>query len=192
MDQKEVKIKILEATIAVFNRKGLKFTMDDIAHELMMSKKTIYTVFRDKESMFYEMVDFCFDNIKGSEEEILKDPTLGTKERLKKLLGVLPEGYRDIDFRQLYLLKDKYPRIYGKVEERLENGWEKTIELIEQGIREGVFRKVKIPILKTMFEATLEQFFQRNILMDNGITYSDALDEVVNILTEGITFQGES
>ena len=192
MDQKEVKIKILEATIAVFNRKGLKFTMDDIAHELMMSKKTIYTVFRDKESMFYEMVDFCFDNIKGSEEEILKDPALGTKERLKRLLGVLPEGYRDIDFRQLYLLKDKYPRIYGKVEERLESGWEKTIELIEQGIREGVFRKVKIPILKTMFEATLEQFFQRNILMDNGITYSEALDEVVNILTEGITFQGES
>ena len=53
MDNKE---KILEATIKVFNRKGLKFTMDDIASELSMSKKTIYTVFRDKESLFYQMV----------------------------------------------------------------------------------------------------------------------------------------
>ena len=32
--------------------KGLKFTMDDLAMELLgMSKKTIYTVFRDKESL---------------------------------------------------------------------------------------------------------------------------------------------
>ena len=186
MDIQEVKIKILEATIVVFNRKGLKFTMDDIAHELLMSKKTIYTVFRDKESMFYAMVDYCFDTIKDSEEAILKDPSLNTKERLQKLLGVLPEGYREIDFRQLYLLKDKYPRIYQKVEQRLENGWEKTIALIEQGIREGVFREIRIPILKTMFEATLEQFFQRNILMDNGITYHEALEEVVTILMEGI------
>ena len=63
MDNKE---KILEATIKVFNRKGLKFTMDDIASELSMSKKTIYTVFRDKESMFFAMVDYCFDKIKES------------------------------------------------------------------------------------------------------------------------------
>ena len=46
MNNKE---KILEATIKVFNRKGLKFTMDDIASELSMSKKTIYTVLREKE-----------------------------------------------------------------------------------------------------------------------------------------------
>ncbi len=186
MDIQEVKTKILEATIKVFNRKGLKFTMDDIAHELSMSKKTIYTIFRDKESMFYAMVDYCFDTIKESEDAIVKDKSLNTKERLRKLLGVLPEGYKDIDFRQLYILKDKYPKIYQKVEERLENGWEKTIALIEQGIREGVFREVRIPILKTMFEATLEQFFQRNILLDNGIAYHEALEEVVTILMEGI------
>ena len=52
----ENKEKILEATIKVFNKKGMKFTMDDIAAELSMSKKTIYTVFRDKESMFLQMV----------------------------------------------------------------------------------------------------------------------------------------
>ena len=43
MQQKEV---ILEGTIKAFNEKGLKFTMDDVAKILGMSKKTIYTVFR--------------------------------------------------------------------------------------------------------------------------------------------------
>ena len=38
---------ILDATLRVFDRKGLKFTMDDLAKELSISKKTIYTVYDD-------------------------------------------------------------------------------------------------------------------------------------------------
>ncbi len=178
--------KILNATICVFNRKGLKFTMDDVASELSMSKKTIYTVFHDKETMFFEMVDYCFDSIKESEKKVLEDESLDTVAKVRAILGVLPEGYRDIDFRQLYSLKEKYPRIYEKVEQRLETGWETTIGLLEQGIEEGSIRKIQIPVLKTMLEATLEQFFKRDVLLQNKIAYQDALDEVVTILVDGI------
>ena len=97
------------------------------------------------------------------------------------------EGYREIDFRQLYLLREKYPAIYQRVEERLETGWENTIALLEQGMREGVVRKVDIPIVKMMMEAAIEQFFQRDILAQNHLTYVEALNEVVNILMYGIT-----
>jgi hypothetical protein len=92
----------------------------------------------------------------------------------------------EIDLSRLYTLKEKYPEIYKKVEQRLESGWEPTIALIEQGINEGIIRKVDIPIVKMMMEASLEQFFQRDILIQNGLTYSEALKEVVNILVEGI------
>ena len=183
MNNKE---KILEATIKVFNRKGLKFTMDDIASELSMSKKTIYTVFRDKESMFFAMVDYCFDKIKESESEILSDDSLSTVEKIRGVLAVLPSGYKDVDFRQLYTLKDKYPNTYSRVEERLETGWGKTIALINQGIEEGSIRPVNVNLLKSMLEATIEQFFQRDILIRNQISYAEALEEVVNILVDGI------
>ncbi len=186
-----MKEKILEATIKVFNRKGLKFTMDDIAKELSMSKKTIYTVFPDKNSLFAEMVDYCFDKIKESENEIIISSDLSTIEKIRQILGVLPESYADIDFRQLYLLKEKYPRIYRKVEERLESGWENTIALINQGIEEGVIRPVNVFLIKTMMEATLEQFFQRDILLINKISYKEALDEVVSIITDGIIVREE-
>ena len=187
-----MKEKILEATIKVFNQKGLKFTMDDIAKELSMSKKTIYTVFSDKDSLFGEMVDYCFDKIKESEAKILRADDLSTVEKIRKILGVLPESYVDIDFRKLYLLKDKYPKIYRKVEERLESGWEGTIALLNQGMEEGVIRPVNVILVKTMLEATLEQFFQRDILMANQISYKNALDEVVGIITDGITSRKES
>lgn len=183
MDLKET---ILEGTIQVFNEKGLKFTMDDIAELLKISKKTIYKVFRDKEELFLAMVDYMFDCIKASEQEVLEDKELDTVEKIHKILGVMPEGYKDVDFRQLYLLKGKYPKIYRQVELRLETGWETTIGLIEQGIAEGCIIPVKIPILKMMLEASLEQFFQRDVLIRNEISYKDALCEVVNILMEGI------
>ena len=183
----ELREKILQGTMQAFNQKGLKFTMDDIAHILGISKKTIYQVFADKEALFLAMVDYLFDCIKESEREVMADESLGTLEKIRKILGVMPESYKEIDFRQMYLLKDKFPEIYHQVELRLETGWETTIALIQQGIREGTVRPIKIPIIKTMLEATIEQFFQRDVLITNQISYNDALEEVVNILVDGIT-----
>ena len=99
---------------------------------------------------------------------------------------MLPEGYRELDLRQLYQLKERYPEVYEKVKSRLETGWESTISLLEQGITEGKIRNIQIPILKTMMEATLEQFFQRDILIYNSLSYEEGLKEVVGILMNGI------
>lgn len=189
--EKDLREIILEGTIKAFNQKGLKFTMDDIAKALGMSKKTIYTVFRDKESLFYTMVDYMFDCIKESERRIVEDVSLSTLEKIRQVLGVMPEGYRDVNFHQLYQLKDKYPAVYSQVERRLETGWEETIALLEQGMAEGCIRKIHIPLVKMMLEASLEQFFQRDILIQNEITYLDALDEVVGILMDGIAVHAD-
>ncbi len=186
-DNSELREKILMSTMEVFNNKGLKFTMDDIAKNISISKKTIYKVFNDKEEMFLELVDYLFDGIKDAEMQVADDPSLSTLDKIRKILGVMPNSYMDIDFRQLYMLRDKYPKIYEKVEERLENGWELTISLIEQGMKEGVVRPVKIPVLKMMFEASLEQFFRRDVLISNKMTYQDGLAEVVDIIIDGIT-----
>ena len=173
----ELRETILQGTIKA---------MDDIAYILSISKKTIYTVFTDKEQLFLCMVDYLFDNIKISEQQVIEDKNLSTLEKIRAILGVMPESYKEIDFRQLYLLKDKYPKIYAQVENRLETGWETTIALIDQGMKEGVIRKVQIPIVKMMMEASLEQFFKRDILLKQEISYADALNEVVEILVEGI------
>ena len=182
----ELREVILEGTIKAFNQKGLKFTMDDLASVLGMSKKTIYTVFRDKEELFLAMVDYLFDKIKESETQVLENQQLTTREKIHKILGVMPESYKDIDFRQLYMLKDKYPLIYGQVERRLETGWEATIMLLKKGMEEGVIRPVSVPIVKMMLEASVEQFFQRDVLISNQLSYKEALEEVVGILMDGI------
>ena len=56
---KELKENIMQGTLQAFNQKGLKFTMDDIAKILGISKKTIYQVFRDKELCFWKRWTIC-------------------------------------------------------------------------------------------------------------------------------------
>lgn len=182
----EKKEEILEATINVFKRKGLRFTMDDIAKELSISKKTIYKVFDNKETMFLCMVDYCFDKIDNEKNKVLIDDKLSTLDKITAILSSLPESYRSIDFDKLYVLKKEYPLVYERVENRLESGWENTIALLKQGINEGVVKPVNLQIFKTMFEVTLEQFFKRDVLVKNNISYNEALDSVVDIMIYGI------
>ena len=111
----ETQKKIMETVIVEFNKRGLKFTMDDIAKDLHMSKKTIYKEYEDKEQLFDQMVDFCFSSIKESEAEILSDSSLSTVEKVSRILIALPENYKNIDFRMIYQLKDKYPTTYAKI-----------------------------------------------------------------------------
>ena len=185
-DTEELKKDIMEACIVLFNEKGLKFTMDDVATYCHISKKTMYVVFDDKEALFLAMVDYLFDGIRASKEAVLNDESLSTLEKISKLLSAMPESYNEIDFEKLYLLKDKYENIYARVEKRLESEWESTIALLEKGQAEGVIKPVNIPLVKLIYEASIEQFFKRDVLVANNIPYKTAIKEVVNILVEGI------
>ena len=81
--------------------------------------------------------------------------------------------------------------MFREVTRRLETGWENTLALLEQGMAEGVIRPVRIPVIKAMYEASLEHFFRRNLLSEAGIRYQDALAEVVSILMDGILMTEE-
>ncbi len=186
MTEQELKQEIIKKATLLFNRSGLKFTMDDLARELHISKKTIYKIIPDKKSLFNMMVDEVFDSIKQLQKSSMEDETASTLEKLRRTLGAMPEQYYNINFQNLNTLKEKYPKIYAHVAERLETGWEQTIALLEKGMEEGVIRPISIPIFKSMFQASIEQFFQTDVLIENQIAYRDALAEVVEILIEGI------
>lgn len=182
-----MKQKIVEGAIEVYRQKGAKFTMDDLATHLGMSKKTIYTVIPDKRALFTDMVNYTFDAIKKSEEDVMNEPGLSTEERLRKILGVMPDQVAGMDFTQLYSMRGKYPEAYQLIAERLESGWELTISLLRQGVEEGCFRPVNITIFQMVFESSLERFLNGSELEDSHIDYMDALQQLVDLLVDGIS-----
>ena len=182
----ELRVRILDEAARQFDKKGIKFTMDDLARALGMSKKTIYAVFADKKSIMTETIDRFFDDALIEEEMILNDESLSIIEQLKAIIGSVPERYTQNDLTQLYVLKEKYPSVYRHWQHCRENYWEGVGILIKRGIEKGEIRPVALPILKTMFQATIEQFFQDDVLVKNHISYRRALEEVASILVDGI------
>ena len=160
--------------------------MDDLAKEIGMSKKTIYVIFRDKEAVLIHMVDYVFDAIQAEEEAFLNDPSLSTVEKFRRVLGAMPENYSGFDFTKIYVMKDRFPKAYARMNSRLETGWELTFQVLNQGIEEGVFRRVNLTVFKLVYSAAVERFLNSPELDRDGIGYMDALNELVEMMIDGI------
>lgn len=178
--------RIIEGALHIVEKQGVKFTMDELASELGMSKKTIYTVFRDKNELLIAMVDYVFDYIKESEALVMVDKHLSLLQKIRKILGVMPENYTDFDFTQFYVLRDKHPEVYERVRQRLESGWEMTNRLLEQGVEEGLIRSVDFRVFQLVFESAVERFIMGDELEREEIDYMQALEELVTIMVDGI------
>ncbi|MBQ8823051.1 MAG: TetR/AcrR family transcriptional regulator [Lachnospiraceae bacterium] len=182
----ELQEKILNAAIDVFQEKGLKFTMDDVAKKIKISKKTLYQVFATKEEMLLALADYCFADIKRSEKEVLLDESLSTLDKLKKIMIVLPERYQNIGLSKLYELKEKFPDVYMTVAKYLETDWDATISLLEKGMEEGSIKKLPIPVIKAMVEGTIQHFFASPVLVESNLSYEEGLQQMLDIIFDGI------
>ena len=178
--------QILDCTTGIFSRIGLKFTMQDVAREMHISKKTIYTEFSSKEELLTAMLDRGFGDIQARKMEVLSS-NLPPQRKLREVMIALPDDYMSFDFGQMDHLEEKYPATAARLAFHLENNWEPVDRLIHQGMEEGWLRKdLDLTILKISFSATLQSFLLRTDLERNGIAYTDALNKFMDILMEGI------
>ncbi len=182
----EVKEEIMNAVLEEFQDKGLKFTMDDIARHVGMSKKTLYEIFRDKDTLFDEMVAHTFSKIKEEERKVLDNPELSVVEKIRKIMIVLPGRYENLNVKQIALLEQKYPKVYRQIQKRLESDWEPTIALLREGMEAGQIRRISIPVLKAMLEGTIGQFFSTDVLSGETVSYAQALEDMMDIIMHGI------
>lgn len=180
------KVRIIDAALEEFNEKGLKFTMDDVAKRLCVSKKTIYKLFDNKESLFLEAVNHCYALIKAAESEILTDDSLDDLTKLRRVIIVLPGRFKTIDWRKISSLREAYPDIFFKITENIDSDWKPTIALIERLISDKIIRNISVPVLRLMIESSIKAFISDSQFMSSGVTYEAALEEMVDILIEGI------
>ena len=183
----DLRLKILLSTIDVFNTHGIRFTMDDIASYMKISKKTIYTVYRSKDELMLDMVDYIFDSIAVSKEETMNNSEWSLSDKIKMHLTAMPDAFEHINFTELFQLKDKYPEVYAKVRSRLDSGWGPAIHLLMVGKEQGVIKPdANVIVFKMMMETSLMAFFESDILKKSGLTYKEGLEIVVDILLDGI------
>lgn len=177
--------KILQTAEELFIKMGLSFTLDDIAKQLHIAKKTIYKCFASKEELMIVMLDNGFRKIQDKKKEILGSD-LPYLEKLRKIMIGMPDSYAVFDFRELETLHVKYPLVYQHLQNHLESNWQPVIDLLEQGRKNGTLNDFSVPILKMIITSTLESFLSTNVLKEQNISYNDALNKMMDIIIKGI------
>ena len=178
-----MKEKIIHTAIEMFLNLGFKsVTMDDLASEMGISKKTIYAHFQNKTKLVKETTEQIFCEISTGVNNILEDK----KEPIEELYTIkafVMLHLKNEKASPQYQLQKYYPKIHSELKvKQFDVFQECIIENLNRGIAEGVYRNsinvemmsrlyfMSVTGLKdgTMFPA--EQFPMTS-LMDNFLEY---------------------
>ena len=181
-----MKDKIIETALKLTADKGARFTMDELARELGMSKKTIYTFYDKKDDLLYDMTATVLDRISKRQLEIVSDKNVPCEKRLKKVFCELPPKEMNMDYSQLIYIHDKYPKVYKHMMKKIDEEWKITKELLKEGIEKGVFKPVDPMLVQISYQATIERLSYGDELKTMKLSYQEAVERFADLLVEGI------
>lgn len=156
--------RIIHTSTELFKKYGLRsVTMDDIAAELGISKKTIYTYYADKDTLVQAVMEAqiqhnqtCCDHDKANAKNALHETYLALAMIQKSMGEMNPSLVND--------LKKYYPKPYQLLEQFRYNYLHKIIkDNIVRGIAEGLYRPdVDVNIITNLRLESMMLVFEPN------------------------------
>lgn len=136
-----MKEKIIKKATEMFLKLGFKsVTMDDIACEMCISKKTIYKYFHNKEVLIEEGTEIVHQNIHRIINEIVSKDFNAIEENFE-IRKMFKEMFQTIDTSPVYQLKKHYPEIYAKmIANEIQECNAVFTQNIKKGIEQGLYR----------------------------------------------------
>lgn len=134
----ELKGKIVKVASNMFMHKGIKCVkMDDIAHELSISKRTLYEIFQDKETLLYEVL--ATHEKEGQEElERMNASAVDIMDILYNFYKLFMDNVSKINYSFLDELS-RYPSVTKKLEENRRRRSANFEAFAKRGVKEGFF-----------------------------------------------------
>jgi len=154
----EKKIELIMRCASVFLRLGVRsVTMDDLAREIGVSKKTLYVHFQDKSQLINEIIDqklmmdrtVCEMGIEQGENAI-DSMFLISKSVMENISAISPTVFFD--------LKKHYPEAWQKlVDHKWNFVYQMFLENIKRGMEEGLYRENMDPdIIARLYVASTD------------------------------------
>ncbi|WP_396192186.1 TetR/AcrR family transcriptional regulator [Flavobacterium sp.] len=136
-----MKEKIIKKATDMFLKLGFKsVTMDDIAGEMCISKKTIYKYFSNKEMLIEEGTEVIHQKIHALMDEVVSHNHNAIAENFH-LRKMFKEMFQSFDQSPAYQLKKHYPEIYQKmITNEIEDCSQMFRQNIQKGITQGLYR----------------------------------------------------
>ena len=179
---------IIEKVSELYQQYGIKsVTMDDVASELGMSKKTLYRYVSNKDDLVHYFVDHIQEQRKCSVENI-KGQNLNAIEELMAVNEHVIQMLKSYNPSTEYDLKKYYPQHYGKIRKlRRNNMYKAVLENIEKGKKEGLFRReMDANIIARVHVSRIENSFANEMFTIDELTSRSFVTEMMEYHIRGI------
>jgi AcrR family transcriptional regulator len=180
--------EILEQVAILYAKYGIKSnTMDDVANELGISKKTLYQSFKDKDELVSKVIEYLFLK---KQKEILKISTscLNAIEEMYQIhqqITLMLKEYSNVmmnDLRKYYF--EKHTAITKKYRQLLEDI---IISNIEKGKKEGLCRlNINSRIIAKSHVAKIMNLPDNYVISIDEYTSKDFSDELFEYHLRGL------
>lgn len=182
-----VKERVIKTAANLFVRHGIKaITMDYIAGQMGMSKRTLYENFKDKDSLLLSCIQYLDEEGKKEVDEIKKKSTnsiefflLMYQSELQKLRLANQNFFSD--------LKKYHPSVSAYYEADKEKSKENFILLLERGIYEGYIREdLNMEIITFLLGAQLEMLIKSDSIDLNKYSFMEVFETIFMNFVRGI------
>jgi AcrR family transcriptional regulator len=139
----EVRERILKAAEELFTKFGIRsVTMDEIASELGISKKTIYLHFEDKDAIVHEVATLRMRCDQFESEKIYKEAENPIDEVFREI-EMFKHHAAALNPVVVYDLKKYYPKTWQLFQQHKQTVFlEITKRNLREGVEQGLYRKV--------------------------------------------------
>ena len=183
-----MKSRILEKGTELFFRYGVKtVTMDAIASDLGISKKTIYQHFPDKDSMVFEVVQVFIekDLVKWKELDRLYSNVI---EKMFKSFEIVKDTLTQMNPRLLFEIKKYFPKAFQLFISHQENClFVNLMKDFQSGMKYGYFRNdIDCELLVRLRMAEVDLAFNPDFYPNNKLSLYDTQLVFTDIFMRGI------
>jgi AcrR family transcriptional regulator len=172
----------------LFLRYGLKsLTMDEIARQLGMSKKTIYQYVSNKSDLVHKVVQAQLDKENKFIKEVQKTSKNAVEENLR-MMTFMCEDLQGFNTTTFFELQKYYPESYALFNEHREKvGLQHILTNLKAGIREGHYRRdINAEIVSRIFVSALYILIDEQRFPSKKYHFYSLYKEFVNYHLGGI------
>lgn len=177
--------RVVLAALEEMKLHSLKFTMEDIARRLRMSKSSLYKFVASKDELVEKAVALAMAAYDRREAEILAgsgDPDA----KVRMLVRVYMDYTRMLSAAVLRDMEVLYPALHARCRTFINEKIETCMELFTAGIEEGLYRAVDLSVLRRSLFAAVTALSDSDFLEEAGLTYSGAIEKLGDILLDGL------
>ena len=187
MEERNVKLAIVNEFVSQFNEQGPKVTLDSICKPIHISKKTIYKYFPSKAGIYEYLLDEATRNVLEGQKAVYENPDLSTREKLTKILTIRTEWETRIDVSKIFEFETFEPAFYSKFLKAYESNWDYFLSLMDKGKRDGTVKPdVNPDIVVALLSSAMVNLYKGDALKRLGISYAEAIEKIANTVLFGI------